>query len=69
MGKKKKKERFYVKDGETIDQCLERIKKEGYMPVKRLEKPIFQEIKENGSTTVEPVKREIMFEALLMDQE
>ncbi|CEG25399.1 NETI motif-containing protein [Bacillus sp. B-jedd] len=54
-----KKIRFEVMDNESIDECLERMKKEGYTPVRRIEKPIF---KEEG-TEIIPVGRQIIFEA------
>lgn len=54
---------FEVQEDETIDMCLERIKKAGYMPVRRTEKPIFEEIKNGASVTYEPVGRQIVFEA------
>ncbi|MDZ5474629.1 NETI motif-containing protein [Bacillus sp. 31A1R] len=60
---KAKKQSFEVKENETIDQCLERIKKEGYMPTRRMEKPIFKEVNEGGSISYEPVGRQIIFEA------
>ncbi|MCL1632718.1 NETI motif-containing protein [Sporolactobacillus sp. CPB3-1] len=37
------KKRFMVTEGETISQCVERMKSEGYMPVRRMEKPLFRE--------------------------
>ncbi|RFU60594.1 NETI motif-containing protein [Bacillus sp. V59.32b] len=64
---KKKKEIFEVEDGETIDACLERIKAAGYVPVKRTEKPIFQEIVIDGKVQYEPIKRKMMFEAKLLE--
>ncbi|KGX90247.1 hypothetical protein N781_08355 [Pontibacillus halophilus JSM 076056 = DSM 19796] len=60
MGKKQK---FYVQEGETIDQCLDRIAKEGYMPVRRTEEPIFEERMIDGEKKVEPTGRTIVFEA------
>lgn len=60
MSESKKKLSFEVQENETIDQCLDRIQKAGYMPVRRIEKPIFKEEK-NGS--VEPIGRQIVFEA------
>lgn len=60
MGKKKKLT-FKVQDHESIDQCLSRIRKEGYKPVRRIEKPIFKE----GEKGIEPAGREIIFEAVL----
>ncbi|WP_449622546.1 NETI motif-containing protein [Robertmurraya sp. Marseille-Q9965] len=58
------KKKFEVLENETIDECLARIQKEGYVPIKRIEKPIFQE-KEKG--TYEPVGRQIIFEAKLQN--
>ena len=64
MSKSKKKIQFEVQENETIDACLERIKKQGYVPVRRTEKPVFQEVTKNGETSYEPVGREIIFEAV-----
>lgn len=61
---KKKKQRFELQENETIDQCLERMAKEGYTPVRRIEEPIFQEIVSNGKKTVEPCGRRIIFEGI-----
>ena len=58
------KKKFEVMENETIDACLERIKQEGYMPVKRTEKPIFKEVKENGEVNYVPSGRIIVFEAI-----
>jgi ribosomal protein S21 len=63
----KKKMQFEVQENESIDQCLNRIKQAGYMPIRRTEKPIFQEIKKAGETIYEPVGRQIVFEARLME--
>lgn len=63
MSKGKQKMLFEVQEDETIDMCLERIKKAGYVPVRRTEKPIFEEIKNGASVTYEPVGRQIVFEA------
>jgi hypothetical protein len=43
------------------------MKKEEYVPVRRTEKPVFQEIIKNGETTYEPIGREIIFEAVKME--
>ncbi|MDL0436936.1 MULTISPECIES: NETI motif-containing protein [unclassified Niallia] len=64
MGKKMK---FEVQENETIDQCLDRIKSEGYTPVKRLEKPIFKENVVNGQKSYEPVASQIVFEAVKLE--
>lgn len=34
---------FQVEEHETMEACLERMKKEGYMPVGRKEEPLFEE--------------------------
>ena len=43
MKKDNQKRIYEVQDHETINQCLERIYKDGYTPIRRTEKPIFQE--------------------------
>jgi hypothetical protein len=63
----KKKEIFEVAEGESIDACLERIKEAGYYPVKRTEKPIFEEKVHDGKVQYEPIKRKIVFEAKLLE--
>ncbi|AVP37526.1 NETI motif-containing protein [Staphylococcus felis] len=50
--------KFKVEDHESIQECLERMKSQGYMPVRRYEKPIFKE-DEHGH--VEVLKQEIIF--------
>ena len=35
--------KFKVNENETISECLTRMREEGYMPVKRIEKPIYTE--------------------------
>ncbi|HWJ76458.1 MAG TPA: NETI motif-containing protein [Niallia sp.] len=59
-----KKKKFEVQEDETISECLDRIKKEGYMPIKRMEKPIFKEVKINGQMSYEPISQQIVFEAV-----
>ena len=61
---KKKQVWFDVEENETIDQCLERIKKEGYMPMGRREEPIFHEV--NGQPTV--LRQKIQFKGLLNEE-
>ncbi|MGM9924850.1 MAG: NETI motif-containing protein [Bacillus sp. (in: firmicutes)] len=56
------KKKFEVQENETIDMCLERMKQEGYMPVRRMEKPIFKEIKKGKETIYEPAGRKIIFD-------
>ena len=57
------KKKFEVEENETIDMCLDRMKEEGYMPVKRIEKPIFKEVIVKGEKNYEPAGRKIVFEA------
>lgn len=63
MGTSKNKAIFEVQDNETIDECLARIQKAGYTPVRRTEKPIFKEVIKGDSVIYEPVGRQIVFEA------
>lgn len=60
----KKKMQFEVRENESIEACLERMKKQGYIPVRRTEKPIFQEVVIGKETSYEPVGRQIVFEAI-----
>ncbi|MBL4952303.1 NETI motif-containing protein [Neobacillus sp. OS1-32] len=60
------KKKFEVREYESIDECLNRMKQEGYVPVRRIEKPIFQEIKKGNEAIYEPVGRQIVFEAKLI---
>ena len=64
---KPKKQRFELQENESIDECLERMKKEGYLPVKRTEKPIFKEVKNGGQTEYIPISRQIIFEGKLVN--
>ena len=64
---KPKKQRFELQDNESISECLERMKREGYFPIKRTEKPIFKEVKDGSQTDYIPVGRQIIFEGKLMD--
>jgi hypothetical protein len=66
---KPSKKRFTVDEKETINDCLERMEKEGYMPVRRIEEPIFQEVVTNGVKNVEPCGRTIVFEGKLVKTE
>lgn len=56
--------KFEVQDNETLQDCLARMKAEGYMPVKRMEKPVFYE--ENGK--VEVLKQQIIFVGKKIDE-
>ncbi|KIL72372.1 NETI motif-containing protein [Bacillus badius] len=57
-----KKKKFYLQENETIDACLQRMSAEGYIPVRRMEQPIFKEEVVNGEKKYTPVGREIIFE-------
>jgi hypothetical protein len=59
---------FEVQENETIAECLERVKNQGYVPIRRTEKPIFQEVIKGKEVTYEPVGREIIFEAEVIDK-
>ncbi|HEY9576086.1 MAG TPA: NETI motif-containing protein [Pseudobacillus sp.] len=61
-----KKKNFHLQENETIDQCLDRMAKEGYVPVRRIERPVFQEEVVNGEKKYMPVGREIIFEGKIM---
>ncbi|WP_153464320.1 NETI motif-containing protein [Sediminibacillus terrae] len=63
------KRRFELLEGETIDQCLDRIAKEGFTPIKRTEEPIFEEVNEKGETSYQPVDRTVIFEAVPVKHE
>ncbi|TDM00715.1 NETI motif-containing protein [Macrococcus carouselicus] len=49
--------KFEVAENETIAECLERMKKEGFTPVRRMEKPIFHETE----TGIEVLRQQIIF--------
>lgn len=57
------KKQFEVQENETIAECLKRIADEGYTPTRRIEKPIFKEVKQGDLVSYEPVGRYIIFEA------
>ncbi|MBO1198370.1 NETI motif-containing protein [Staphylococcus simiae] len=50
--------KFKVEAEETITDCLQRMKEAGYMPVRRIEKPIYQE---NKDGSIEVLQQEIIF--------
>lgn len=56
------KKQFEVLENETIADCLARMEKEGFQPVRRIEKPVFREVKKNGRKEYEPATRKIVFE-------
>lgn len=63
--KKLKKKRFEVTKDKTIESVLQQMREEGYMPVRRMEKPVFKET-HNG---VEVSHQEIIFEGKLIENE
>ncbi|MGG3467712.1 NETI motif-containing protein [Neobacillus pocheonensis] len=63
----KKKMQFEVQENESIEECLNRMEQQGYFPVRRTEKPIFQEVKKGNDTIYEPIGRQIVFEAKLIE--
>lgn len=65
MSNLSKKQVWYeVQESETIEQCLERMKKDGYMPFGRKEEPVFEEV--NG----EPIylRQKIQFKGILIEE-
>lgn len=50
--------KYKVNDNETIADCLQRMKADGYMPTRRIEKPIY---KENKGGSLEVLKQDIIF--------
>ncbi len=63
----KKKLLFEVQENESIEDCLNRMRQQGYVPVRRTEKPIFQEVKKGIETIYEPVGRQIIFEGMISE--
>lgn len=61
---KRNKKRFVVEEGETIDDCLNRIRQEAYTPVRRVEEPYFKEVKENGEIKIIPAGRQVIFDTI-----
>ena len=62
----KAKKMFEVEENESISECLDRMKREGYEPVRRMEKPIFKEVKGNGKMDYVPAGQKIVFEGKLL---
>ncbi|WP_040225049.1 NETI motif-containing protein [Bhargavaea cecembensis] len=61
---KKKTVWFEVEEGETIEQCLERMSREGYMAAGRKEEPLFEE--RDGEPV--PVRQLIRFKGVLKEE-
>lgn len=49
--------KFKVEDNETISDCLNRMRNEGFMPTRRMEKPVY---KENKDGSIEVLRQEII---------
>lgn len=58
------KKKFTVEENETISECLERMKREGYRPVRRIEKPVFMEEKKKGTIEYKPISQKVIFEGI-----
>lgn len=54
---------YEVKENESIEDCLNRMAKEGYMPAGRKEEPLFEEV--NGAPV--PVRQVIKFKGIKLD--
>ncbi|MFN7251343.1 MAG: NETI motif-containing protein [Anaerobacillus sp.] len=67
MEKKQKKKKFFVEEGETISQCLDRMALEGYTPIRRMEEPVFHEVKTNGKLETVVKEQKVVFEGKLTD--
>lgn len=59
----KKQVWYEVEEQETIEQCLERMKKDGYLPFGRREEPIFHMV--DGEPQV--YRQKIMFKGILSE--
>ena len=60
-----KKQIWYeVEENETIEQCIERMRKDGYMPFGRREEPVFEEV--NGEPTY--LRQKIQFKGVLIEE-
>lgn len=59
----KKQVWFEVFENETIDECIERMKKEGYQPMGRKEEPVFHLV--NGEP--EYLRQKIKFKGILLE--
>jgi NETI protein len=66
MDKKPSKKKFAVETGESLSACLDRMAKEGYTPVRRMEEPVFHEVKRNGRLEPEVKEQRIIFEGKLI---
>lgn len=65
--KQQKKMTYEVQENETVADCLDRIQKDGYTPIRRTEVPIFQEKTDGNELSYEPIGRQIIFEVKKVD--
>jgi len=61
----KKQDWFEVREDETPEQCIERMREMGYMPIARKEEPMFHYV--NGEVTY--FRQKIMFKGTLQKEE
>lgn len=64
MLEKPKKKKFKVEDTENLSECLDRMRAEGYAPVRRMEQPVF--IEKGGKRIVD--HQETIFEGKLTEE-
>lgn len=58
-----KKKMFFVQENESIDECLIRMQRKGFIPIRRIEQPIFKEIlNQDGQKEYVAIDRIIKFE-------
>lgn len=55
---------FEVEENETIDDCLQRMQNEGYMPTGRREEPLFQELEGE----IVPIRQIIQFKGTYISE-
>lgn len=60
----KKQVWYEVEENETIEQCLERMNKDGYMPFGRKEEPVFHIV--DGEPTY--LRQKIKFKGILIEE-
>ncbi|MEO4055582.1 NETI motif-containing protein [Solibacillus sp. CAU 1738] len=60
----KKQVWYEVQENETIEQCLDRMDRDGYMPFGRKEEPVFHIV--NGEPTY--LRQKIQFKGVLREE-
>ena len=61
----KKQVWYEVQENETIEQCLERMRKDGYMAFGRKEEPLFEMV--DGEPVV--LRQKIQFKGILIEEQ